>query len=213
MTAPPDAPGARVDKRDLGSERRLQLSIHAQTRFVLVHPHYPENVGAAARAMKAMGFSELCLVKPSRLAVPEHEMAQKMAVKSWDVLDAARICADVSDAVRGATLVAATTSRRGVSHVVSPRAFAVRAVERAGGGERVAVLFGNEKSGLSDADRDAASVFVRIPMVADQPSINLAQAVQLMAYELYVAALDARARVAGQAGEASDHVGTGADEP
>jgi TrmH family RNA methyltransferase len=186
--------GGRSDKRDLGSERRLALPIHARTRFVLVHPHYPENVGAAARAIKTMGFSELWLVKPGRLALPDHEMAQKMAVKSWDVLDSARICTDAGDAVRGATLIAATTSRRGVSHVVSPRAFAARSVEHAAAGEHIAILFGNEKSGLSDADRDVARVFVRIPMVADQPSINLAQAVQLVAYELYVAALDARAR-------------------
>jgi TrmH family RNA methyltransferase len=144
--------------------------------------------------MKAMGFSDLALVKPSRLALPSHEMAQKMAVKSWDVLDGAEIVDDAAKALAGASLVVATTSRRGVSGVVSPRAFAARAVECAEAGQRIAILFGNEKSGLSDTDRALAGTSMRIPMVADQPSINLAQAVQLVAYELYVAALDARAR-------------------
>jgi TrmH family RNA methyltransferase len=185
--------GHRVDKTDLGSVERLALPIHGLTRFVLVRPHYPENVGAAARAMKAMGFSDLALVKPSRLALPSHEMAQKMAVKSWDVLDGARIVSDAAEALDGASLVVATTSRRGVSGVVSPRAFAIRAVECARAGQRIAILFGNEKSGLSETDRALAGTSLRIPMVADQPSLNLAQAVQLVAYELYVAALEARA--------------------
>lgn len=197
MTSESDDAGGRPNKNDLGSERRLRLPIHETTRFVLVRPHYPENVGASARAMKAMGFSDLCLVKPSRLAVPEHEMAQKMAVKSWDVLDSAARCDDVAEAVAGATLIAATTSRRGVSGIVTPRALATRAVDAAVRGERTALLFGNEKSGLSDVDRRIATVFVRIPMVADQPSINLAQAVQLVAYELLVAALETRTRAHG----------------
>ena len=68
----------------------LALAIHEHTEFVLVTPHYPENVGAVARAIKTMGFTRLTLVKPSRIASPEHEMARKMAVKSGDVLDQAR---------------------------------------------------------------------------------------------------------------------------
>jgi TrmH family RNA methyltransferase len=173
---------------------KLRLPIHAATRFVLVRPHYPENVGAVARAIKTMGFTDLTLVKPGRLAVPEHEMAFKMAVKSWDVLNQARRVDDVANAVAESDLVLATTARRGFSGVIQPREAAARAVEHAARGGRVAFLFGNEKTGLSEADHAWATLHVRIPMAADQPSVNLAQATQIIAYELFVEALAERSR-------------------
>jgi tRNA/rRNA methyltransferase len=177
----------------------LCLPIHEATRFVLVRPHYPENVGASARAIKTMGFTQLVLVKPGRLAVPEHEMAFKMAVKSWDVLNDARRVEDISSAVSGAELVLATTSRRGFSGVIKPREAAERAVRHAASGGKVAILFGNEKTGLSEADHAWATVHVRIPMAAAQPSVNLAQATQIIAYELFVEALAERVRLGNPA--------------
>jgi tRNA/rRNA methyltransferase len=173
---------------------KLQLPIHAATQFVLVRPHYPENVGAAARAIKTMGFTQLTLIKPGRLAVPEHEMAIKMAVKSWDVLNDARRCDDMASALSGVDLVLATTARRGFSGVIQPREAAQRAVELAAAGGKIAFLFGNEKTGLSEADHAWATLHVRIPMAADQPSVNLAQATQILAYELFATALAERAR-------------------
>jgi TrmH family RNA methyltransferase len=168
------------------------LPVHGCVRFVLVRPHYPENLGASARALKAMGFSDLSLVRPSRLCVPEHEAAFRMAVKSWDVLNQVRTFEDLASAVAGYDLVVATTARRGVSGVWTPRHLAPSLVERAGRGERTAVLFGNEKTGLAEGELALASESLRIPMVADQPSVNLAQAVQIVAYELLVAALEHR---------------------
>ena len=173
---------------------KLRLPIHAATQIVLVRPHYPENVGAAARAIKTMGFTQLTLIKPGRLAVPEHEMAFKMAVKSWDVLNDARRVDDMASALAGVDLVLATTARRGFSGVIQPREAAERAVQQAAKGGKVAFLFGNEKTGLSEADHAWATLHVRIPMAADQPSINLAQATQIIAYELFVAGLAERAR-------------------
>jgi len=173
---------------------QLQLAIHRATQFVLVRPHYPENVGAAARAIKTMGFTQLTLVKPGRLAVPEHEMAFKMAVKSWDVLNDARRCDDLSSAVQEVSLVIATTARRGFSGVIQPREAAARAVEHARSGGKVAILFGNEKTGLSEADHAWATLHLRIPMAADQPSVNLAQATQIIAYEFFAEALAERDR-------------------
>lgn len=170
----------------------LELPIHAVTRFVLVRPHYPENVGAAARAIKTMGFTRLTLVKPGRLAVPEHEMAHKMAVKAWDVLEGASRCETLAEALTGVERVFATTSRRGVSGVLTARQAAAHVLEASARSERVAILFGNEKTGLSEEDAAHASAFIRIPMAADQPSINLAQATQVIAYELFVAALQVR---------------------
>jgi TrmH family RNA methyltransferase len=170
----------------------LALPIHPLTSFVLVRPHYPENVGAAARAMKTMGFTRLVLVKPGKMAEPSHVMAIKMAVKSLDVLQSAPVVPNVAAALEGVTYTYATTARRGVSGVLSARRAARDAVERAARGEQLAFMFGNEKTGLAEEDLVGAQARVRIPMVADQPSINLGQAVQLMAYELFVAALEAR---------------------
>lgn len=177
----------------------LELPIHPLTAFVLVRPHYPENVGAAARAMKTMGFTRLLLVKPGRMAEPSHVMAMKMAVKSLDVLQGQPPVPDVKTAIEGADYVYATTARRGVSGVLTARQAARDAVTRAARGQRLAFLFGNEKTGLAEEDLYGAGSQVRIPMAADQPSVNLGQAVQLMAYELFVSALEARERAAAGA--------------
>jgi len=178
--------------KDLGSPNRVVLPIHGKLRFVLVRPHYPENLGASARALKTMGFSKLTIVKPSRLCVPEHEMAFKMAVKSWDVLDAVEVETDLDSALDGVGAVVATTGRRGVSGVRTPRELGAELVPEAALGTEIAILFGNEKTGLSEDEQRRATRYVRIPMAGSQPSINLAQAVQLVAYELFVAALEAR---------------------
>ncbi len=171
---------------------RLVLPIARATAFILVHPHYPENVGAAARAIKTMGMLDLRLVKPGRLAIPTHEMAQKMAVKAWDVLDGASVHPTLDDALAGVDVVFATTSRRGVSGVISPRAACTKASSLAGEGRSLAVVFGNEKSGLTSAELERSDERIRIPIAADQPSINLAQAVQIIAYEWFVEGLAVR---------------------
>lgn len=180
----------------------LQLPIHPLLKVVLVRPHYPENVGAAARAMKTMGFTRLVLVKPGKMAEPGHVMAIKMAVKSLDVLEAAPVVPNVQTALADVDFTFATTARRGVSGVLTARRAAREAVQRAARGERLAFIFGNEKTGLAEEDLMGAHARVRIPMAADQPSVNLGQAVQLMAYELFVAALEAREQ-AGQGGDES----------
>lgn len=172
----------------------LELPIHTLLRFVLVRPHYPENVGAAARAMKTMGFTQLVLVKPGKMAEPSHMMAVKMAVKSLDVLSAAPVVPDVETALSDVDFSYATTARRGVSGVLTARQAAEDAVGRARRGQRLAFVFGNEKTGLAETDLMGAHARMRIPMAADQPSINLGQAVQVTAYELFVAALQARER-------------------
>jgi TrmH family RNA methyltransferase len=161
--------------------------------FVLVRPHYPENVGAVARAMKVMGLTRLTIVKPSRLALPDHEMAKKMAVKSNDVLLAARIVDSLAEALGDCAWAFATTARRGVSGVVGPRRAAIQAADAADQGANVAFVFGNEKTGLAAEDLALCAEAVRIPMAADQPSINLAQAAQIIAYELFQVGLERRA--------------------
>lgn len=171
----------------------LELPIHRHVEFVLVAPHYPENVGASARALKTMGFTRLALVRPSRLALPSHPMAVKMAVKSLDVLSAAEIYDNVDEAIVGSDLVIATSSRRGLSGVKTPDSLADVLIERADARGRVVLLFGNEKSGLTSEEMARADYFLRIPIAADQPSLNLAQAVQIISYQLFVRALEHRA--------------------
>lgn len=170
----------------------LELPIHRATRFVLVGPHYPENVGACCRAMKTMGFTRLDIVKPSRLAEPAHPMAQKMAVKSWDVLDSAQILDNVDEAIVGADIVFGTTARRGVSGVFAPAKIAQQALKAAEERKKVVILFGNEKSGLTSADLARCDALIRVPIAADQPSLNLAQAMQVLTYQLFTSALEAR---------------------
>ena len=167
----------------------LDFPIHRQTIFILCQPHYPENVGAAARAMKTMGFTRLVLVKPGKMAVPEHLMAKKMAVKSLDVLESAVITKTLDAALEGIDLAYATTSRSGVSYVQSPLDAASDILRVIGEGKRVAIVFGNEKSGLDKSQLDRCSRFIRIAMAAEQPSINLAQTVQIIAYQLLATAL------------------------
>ncbi len=170
---------------------RVHLPVHDHVGFVLVRPHYPENVGASARAIKTMGFGKLVLVAAGRLAVPEHNMAFKMSVRAWDVLAATERCASLEEAVSG-SLVVATSSRRGVSGCLPARDAAARIVTEAARGRSTRILFGNEKTGLSADELDAADLRLRLPMAGEQPSINLAQAVQLVAYELFVAGLARR---------------------
>jgi tRNA (cytidine32/uridine32-2'-O)-methyltransferase len=119
------------------------------------------------------------------------------------VLEAAPVVPNVQTALADVDFTFATTARRGVSGVFTARRAAREAVQRAARGERLAFIFGNEKTGLAEEDLMGAHARVRIPMAADQPSVNLGQAVQLMAYELFVAALEAREQ-AGQAGDDSE---------
>jgi tRNA C32,U32 (ribose-2'-O)-methylase TrmJ len=108
------------------------------------------------------------------------------------VLGSARRCATLEEALSCYDLVFCTSGRRGVSGVISPRVAAERAVEQAARGGSIAVVFGNEKTGLSSEELALGMQPVKIPMAADQPSINLAQATQIIAYEWFVAGLKAR---------------------
>jgi len=168
----------------------ISLPVHLRTTFILVQPHYPENVGAVARAMKTMGFCRLALVKPGRMAVPEHLMAKKMAVKSQDVLEGAATYKTLDAALEGIDVAFATTSRSGVSYVESPREASREIIGLVAQGKSTALVFGNEKSGLDKPQLARCTRFIRIAMAAEQPSINLAQSVQILTYQLLATALE-----------------------
>lgn len=162
----------------------------APCQVVLVRPRYPENLGAAARAMRVTGFDQLVLVAPHELADPAHPQARKLAVGSTDLLDQALVVDSLDDVLRNIDVSVATSARPGVSNIASPRQLSTRLIEEASAGQRMALIFGGERAGLRRAEVDACDIVCRIPMVANEPSMNLAQAVMVVLYELLVAAFD-----------------------
>jgi TrmH family RNA methyltransferase len=151
--------------------------------FVLVEPKEPGNIGAAARAIKNMGFTNLCLVKPPREMTDE---GRWFARNAHDVLDAARVYATVADAIKNKALVIGTTrrlgKRRGVIMAVEQGAKMV--FERASHNNKTAILFGREARGLFNEEVEECGFMLTIPSSKIQPSLNLSQAVLITAYEL-----------------------------
>ena len=158
-------------------------------RIVLVEPTHPGNIGAAARAMKAMGLDRLCLVAPGRFPSAE---ATARAAGADDVLHEARVVDSVDDALAGCGLVLGTTARarRIEWPVIDAREGARRAVAQAAQ-TSVAVVFGRERSGLTNAEIDRCHALIRIPVSAHFSSLNVAAAVQILAYEMRIAAYGA----------------------
>ncbi len=159
-------------------------------RIVLCTTTHPGNIGATARAMKTMGLSRLSLVMPRFFP---HEQATAMAAGADDVLAAAKVYASLPDALQGTTLVVGMTARaRDLSHVMRPvRDVAQQVAEEVQQGE-VALVFGTEMSGLSNAELDACQVLANIPALPGFSSLNLAASVQIAAYELRQALLQDR---------------------
>jgi tRNA (cytidine32/uridine32-2'-O)-methyltransferase len=152
-------------------------------RIVLVAPSHPGNIGAAARAMKNMALDELVLVRPREFPHPE---ASARASGADDVLAAARVVATLAEALAGCGLVAATTSRERDQYfrVADVRDAAARLVTAARSSP-AAVVFGAERTGLTNEELEAAHLLIRIPASPVYASLNLAMSVQLVAYELW----------------------------
>jgi tRNA/rRNA methyltransferase/tRNA (cytidine32/uridine32-2'-O)-methyltransferase len=150
---------------------------------VLVRASRPANVAAACRAMKNMGLTRLRLVAPPPGLGDDEPRA--LAYGAWDVLDGAQVAATLRDAVAGATLVVGTSGRP-LPDAWSPRRLAEEGPPRAGGG-RTALVFGPESSGLRNDELALCHVTVHIPADPVHPSLNLAQAVLVLAYEIRMA--------------------------
>ena len=152
---------------------------------VLAQPSHPGNVGSAARAMKTMGFATLRLVN----APPLTDEARALAAGAVDVLEGAARHASLADALADCVLAVGFTARgRGLSHECRPiRDLATEILGAARGGQ-VALVFGNETSGLSNAELGLCQAIGTIPASAAYSSLNLAAAVQVACYELAVAA-------------------------
>ncbi|WP_183368137.1 RNA methyltransferase [Burkholderia pseudomallei] len=158
------------------------------TRFVLVEPSHPGNVGAAARALKTMGFSRLVLVAPRVQSDPE---ALAMASGADDVLASAHVVPTLADALNGVqwSLALTARSREYGPPRLAPRAAVASALQQVRTGD-IALVFGNERTGLSNEHVERCSAIAHIPANPAYSSLNLAQAVQVLAYELRVALLE-----------------------
>jgi len=154
-------------------------------RIVLTRVSHPGNIGSAARAMKTMGLERLCLVAPERFPATE---ATVMAAGADDVLDRAEVFPDVRSAVADCGLVVGTTARgRHLPwRIVEPREAAAE-VAAAAESSNVAVLFGAERTGLTNDEIELCQCLLTIPTGSSYGSLNLAMAVQIVAYEILLA--------------------------
>jgi tRNA/rRNA methyltransferase len=158
--------------------------------FVLFKPKSPGNVGAAARALKNMGLRDLRLVAPQRW---DSGTAAAMAVHADDVLVATKIHPDLASAVVDRTLVVGTTARTGqYRSEMKPIREVAQTLVSASAANRIAIVFGPEDFGLTNEELKLCQRLVTIPAAPDYPSLNLAQAVVIVAYELMLAAGGAR---------------------
>ena len=176
----------------------------SRIRVVLSHPTHPGNIGAAARALKTMGITQLCIVRPKRFPDPE---ATAMSKNAGDVLERALVCASLDEALHGTTLAFAVSARpRELSHPqLDARTAAAEAVSRARSGE-VAFVFGNETAGLANDEIMKCNRLATIPAHPDCRSLNLAAAVQVVAYECRMALL-ARAAPEEPVADLANHEG------
>jgi tRNA/rRNA methyltransferase len=161
-----------------------------KVRIVLSHTSHPGNIGAAARAMKTMGLSKLYLVNPKFF--PDKE-AERRAAGAREILGNAVVCPSLDEALKGTGFAAAVTARpRDLSHeVFDARQGAREVLGYAARQNTVALIFGNETAGLTTAEASRCQIFINIPANPEYSSLNLASAVQVMAYELRMTLADA----------------------
>jgi TrmH family RNA methyltransferase len=168
-------------------------------RLVLLRPRVPENLGAVARAMKNFGLSDWVVVAPE---ANDEAAARRLAVQSEDRLAARKSANSLDEAVAGCAWVVGTSSRRPRgARRYSPREFAEEAVARAA---PVALVFGDERSGLTNEEIERCHALSSVPADESQPSLNLAQAVLLYAWEYRQAVLAREERPRGALPIAAD---------
>ena len=154
-------------------------------RIVLVRPSHPGNIGGVARAMGNMGFDRLCLVDPKEYP---SEVATARAAGANDILDRAEVFADLDQAIHDCRLIVGTTARiRSIDWPTETPREAIGQIIQAGAS--CALVFGNERTGLSNTEVDRCHQLVRVPVSDSHPSLNLAAAVMVLTYEYQMATL------------------------
>jgi TrmH family RNA methyltransferase len=156
--------------------------------IVLVRPQYAGNIGSVCRAMKNMGLSRLILVSPGQ--DPQSAEARMMATSAKDLLHKTKIFSSLEEALQGFRWIAGTSARKGIHRgpFISPREISPEILQHARS-IPVAILFGPEDRGLMNRELDPCHALIRIPTHPGLSSLNLAQAVMVMGYELYLASL------------------------
>jgi tRNA/rRNA methyltransferase len=174
--------GTRASDNAAHAKRQILGAMAGQGRFVLVQPSHAGNVGAAARALKVMGFADLVLVAPRFAEVQQMDEARAMASGAQDVLDAARVVPTLDAALDGITWACATAM---TPRDFGPPTFAPREhlAELAASAHEVAFVFGTERVGLTNDEVYRCQACLSIPTDPQYGSLNLAQAVQLIAYD------------------------------
>ena len=163
------------------AKRRAMVNLQ-NISIVLCDTSHPGNIGSAARAMKTMGLSSLILVNPKQL--PDHTSIS-LAAGADDILSKAKIVSDLKTALQDFSLIFATSAReRFLKWPACSPEVAAEKMEQSSE-ENVAIIFGNERAGLSNEDLACAHFHVTIPTTSDFSSLNLAAAVQIIAYEIY----------------------------
>ena len=173
----------------MANEKDVLQLIQQNICFILVGTTHPGNIGAAARAMKNMGIHQMRLVSPKEFP---HEKAFFRAKAATDVLEKAEVHESLNDAISEAKLVIGTSARnRKVPWpIVSPREAAEEIVSFSKTSEgKTAVIFGREDRGLTNEELGLCNLHVHIPSSDEYPSLNLSQAIQIIAYEIRLKAL------------------------
>jgi tRNA (cytidine32/uridine32-2'-O)-methyltransferase len=154
-------------------------------RFILHHPSHPGNIGAVARAIKVMGFSELHLIAPKKFPDPA---ATARASHATDILDQCNVHQQLKDSIHDLNVIIACTARPRNNKIAAetPNSMA-RIIQTKYKNQKIGILFGNEQNGLSNEELQHAQHIVTIPTNNVYSSLNLAQAVQIIAYELNIA--------------------------
>lgn len=156
-------------------------------RIILVNTSHPGNIGATARAMKTMGLTELYLVGPEKFP---HAKAREMAASADDVLENATVCDNLQEAIADCSLVIGTSARmRKIPWpLLNPRELAEK-IKQEPVQSQIAILLGREQSGLTNEELQCCHYHVHIPANPLYTSLNLASAVQVIAYELRMASM------------------------
>ncbi len=187
------------------ADKEIPASINLERiRFVLIEPSHPGNIGGAARAMKTMGLHQLYLVRP---ALYPHAEATARASGADDILAGVIVCQSLDEAIQDDTLVigASTRPRNLDWPTLTPRSMAEQLrMELKNNSTAAAVLFGRERSGLSNRELERCHYRVTIPTVNNFSSLNLAAAVQVLAYECHLIGLGEKSKEEA-AGEVMAH--------
>lgn len=159
-----------------------------RTRIVLINTSHPGNIGSVARAMKTMGLEELYLVSPQQFP---HDKATEMASGATDVLEKATVVETLDEAIADCTLVVGTSARmRSIPWpLFTPREMAEK-VKQEPDNSQTAILFGRESTGLLNEELQRCHFHIHIPANPVYSSLNIAAAVQVLAYELRMASLE-----------------------